>query len=123
MNDYIILLLIVVSISICELIGQSCLRYFHINSDKPRYYFIATIFYAIVCYLLFLSYQYRGMGIINVLWSGISILVILSSSMVLFGEKITTMDKIGIVFILFGIFLVLYEGSHEIESFTLIKNK
>ncbi len=123
MNDYIILLVIIFFISICELVGQSCLKYFHINNDKPRYYFIATLFYAIVCYLLFLSYRYKGMGIINVLWSGISILVILSASMLFFGEKITVLDKIGVVFILIGIFCVLYEGSHEIENFRIIKLK
>ena len=52
------------------------------------------------------------MGIINVLWSGISVLVILSSSMLFFGEKITTMDKIGVVFIILGMFFISYEGVH-----------
>jgi multidrug transporter EmrE-like cation transporter len=107
-----ILLLIIVGISLCELMGQSCLKYFNINQNKPHYYGLAIIFYAMVCYLLIKSYKYKGMGIINVLWSGISILVIMSGSILFFGEKITNMDKIGVLFIIIGILLVMYEGAH-----------
>jgi small multidrug resistance pump len=108
----IVLLLIILGISLCELMGQSCLKYFNINNDKPHYYAFAILFYAMVCYLLIQSYKYKGMGIINVLWSGISILVIMSGSILFFGEKITTMDKVGVLFIILGIILVMYEGSH-----------
>lgn len=107
-----ILLLIILGISLCELMGQSCLKYFNVNKNKPHYYAFAILFYAVVCYLLIQTYKYKGMGIINVLWSGISILVIMSGSILFFGEKITTMDKIGVAFIIFGIILVMYEGSH-----------
>jgi len=111
-----ILLLIIVGISLCELMGQSCLKYFNINKNKPHYYGLAILFYAMVCYLLIQTYKYKGMGIINVLWSGISILVIMSGSILFFGEKITTMDKIGVVFIIIGILLVMYEGAHPVSS-------
>jgi multidrug transporter EmrE-like cation transporter len=113
------LLGIILLISICELFGQSCLKYFNKNQEKTHYYFLAVLFYSIVCYLLVQSYKYKGMGIINVLWSGISILVILSSSMVFFGEEITTMDKIGVVLVVLGIFLISYEGVHPTKKLSL----
>lgn len=111
------LLVIVLLISICELLGQSCLKYLHNNGNKQHFYIFAVLFYSIVCYLLLQSYKYKGMGIINVIWSGLSILVILSSSIAFFGEKITTMDKIGIFFVIVGVFLILFEGTHEIPEF------
>jgi multidrug transporter EmrE-like cation transporter len=113
----IIILVIILLISLCELFGQSCLQYFHINNDKPHYYMYAVIFYSAVCLLLVQSYKYKGMGIINVLWSGLSILLVLSASTAFFGEKITVMDKVGIVLIIMGMFLILYEGDHNIEKF------
>lgn len=112
-NNNTLLLLIILFISICELMGQSCLKYLYsTNGDKPQYYVFAVVFYSIICYLLLESYKYKGMGIVNVIWSGLSILVILSSGMIFFGEKITTMDKIGVIFVVIGIFLILYEGDH-----------
>ena len=105
-SDFVTVLIIICLISLCELFGQSCLKYLHINESKYYYYFLAVIFYAFVCYLLLLSYKF------NVLWSGISVLVILSSSMIFFGETITTMDKIGVVLVILGIFFISYEGAH-----------
>lgn len=113
-----VLLLIIISISLCELMGQCCLKYFNVNQNKPFYYGLAILFYAMVCFLLIKSYKYKDMGIINVLWSGISILVIMSGSIIFFGEKITTMDKIGVVFIIIGIILTMYEGIHPDTAVT-----
>lgn len=112
LSDFTTLLIIICLISLCELFGQSCIKYFNLNKNKYHYYFIAILFYSFVCYLLLLSYKFKGMGIINVLWSGISILVILSSSILFFGETITTMDKIGVIFIILGMFFISYEGVH-----------
>lgn len=106
------LLVIILLISVCELCGQSCLKYFNLNKDKPQYYFLAVLFYSIVCYLLIQSYYYKGMGIVNVLWSGISVLVILTGGYLLFGEEITNLDKVGVMLIISGIVCVLYEGGH-----------
>lgn len=107
-----ILLLLILFISICESLGQSCLKYFHMTENKTRYYLLGIMFYAIVCYLLIQSYKYKSMGIVNVLWSGLSVLVILSTGILFFDEKITKMDIMGVVFIVGGIFCVLYEGPH-----------
>jgi multidrug transporter EmrE-like cation transporter len=56
-----------------------------------------------------MSYKYKGMGLINVLWSGLSVLVILSTGMLFFGEDITRMDMIGAAMILAGIGFVVWE--------------
>lgn len=107
-----LLLGIIMLISISECLGQSCLRIFYKNPKNVAYYAIAILFYSIVCALLVLSYRYGGVGIVNVLWSGISVLTILGVGMAFFNETITTMDIFGIFFIILGIMLVLWEGTH-----------
>lgn len=101
------LLLIIVSISLCEALGQSCLKYFNMNSDQPQYYLFALLFYAAICYLLVKSYNYRGMGVVNAVWSGLSVFAVLMSGILFFGEKIAVSDLIGAVSIVFGVFMIL----------------
>jgi multidrug transporter EmrE-like cation transporter len=59
-----------------------------------------------------MSYKYKGMGLVNVLWSGLSVLVIVSTGMLFFNEKITRLDWLGIALIIGGMVAVLYEGEH-----------
>ncbi len=106
------LLVIIVLISVCELCGQSCLKYFNLNRDKPHYYALGLLFYSIVCYLLLKSYEYKGIGLINMIWSGMSVVVVLTGGYLIFGEEVTNMDKFGVLLIMLGIFFVLYEGNH-----------
>lgn len=107
------LLAIILLISFCEGIGQSCLKKVFSDPDKMHLFVVALVFYGIVCYLLLMSYKYRGMGIVNVIWSGLSILLIVSIGVLFFQETITNMDKIGIVLIIAGIVFVLWEGGHD----------
>lgn len=111
-NPRLILLGIVVLISISECLGQTCLKTYYNNPNRGYLYFLAVIFYSIVCLLLLLSYKYKGMGIINVLWSGISILVIVSTGIVFFNESITELDKLGILLVVLGIACIVWEGGH-----------
>lgn len=112
LNPTILLLGIIILISVSECIGQSCLRNFYEHPSRIYLLLLGLLFYGMVCLLLVLSYKYRGMGIVNVLWSGISVLVVVSAGMVFFDEKITQMDTIGIALILTGIGFVLWEGLH-----------
>lgn len=115
MNNYICFIGIIILMTICEFIGQSCLKHFKMNNHKIHYYLYATIFYSIVCYLLLLSYEYKEMGIVDILWSGISMLIIISTGMVFFGDTITNLDRIGICLIIAGIFFILVEGIHPLK--------
>lgn len=107
------LLLIILGISFSEVIGQSSLQYFHKKSGGYEYFIIAIICYAMVCYLLLQSYNHKGMGIINTLWSGMSVIVILCVSIYFFDEKLDTEDIIGIILILVGFTLLTYHNGHK----------
>lgn len=109
MNTKLALLLLVIAISISECLGQSCLKRYHTAPDKTYLYIAGVLFYTIVCALLVMSYKYKGMGLVNVLWSGLSVLVILSTSMLFFDESITRLDMIGAAMIVSGIGFVVWE--------------
>jgi multidrug transporter EmrE-like cation transporter len=111
-KETITLLILVLFISLSECMGQSCLKKFHLNPlpNNNYLYYLAVLFYGIVCLLLLLSYRYKSMGLVNVLWSGISVLVVLSAGALFFHEKITFLDKLGVLFILLGIGCVVWEN-------------
>lgn len=52
------------------------------------------------------------MDIINVLWSGITIIVILLTGIILYDEKLTNYDIVVVCLILFGSIFILYEENN-----------
>ncbi len=107
------LLMIIVLISLSECIGQSCLKKLFSEPTRRHLFIVAVVFYSLVCYLLVMSYKYKGMGIVNVLWSGMSILLIVSIGVIFYNEKLTPLDIAGILLIFAGIACVVWEGGHE----------
>ncbi len=112
MTQRYLLLALIILIAIAECVGQSCLRSFYNNPNRIGLVLLGILFYSIVCVLLVMSYKYKGMGLVNVLWSGLSVLVIVSTGMLFFNEKITRLDWLGIALIIGGMVAVLYEGEH-----------
>ena len=112
MSQKYLLLSLIILIALAECIGQSCLRSFYNDPSKTGLVLLGVVFYSIVCVLLVMSYKYKGMGLVNVLWSGLSVLVIVSTGMLFFNEKVTRLDWLGIALIIAGIGAVLYEGEH-----------
>ena len=106
------LLIIILLISLSECLGQSCLKTLFNEPKQYHLFFAAVLFYSIVCYLLVLSYTYKGMGLVNVLWSGLSILIILSTGALFFNETITKLDMAGVFFIILGMMCIFWEGTH-----------
>lgn len=104
------LLLVVLGIVIAECVGQSCLKSMFNDPSKSYLYVAGVVSYGVVCYLLLLSYNYKSMGLINVLWSGLSVLAVLGAGALFFHERITTMDAVGVVLTLAGIALIMAEG-------------
>ena len=52
--------------------------------------------YAVVAYCIFLAYNYKGVGMVNTLWSGMSILLMIAVGIFLFKEKIRLIEGIGV---------------------------
>lgn len=105
-----LLLTIILSIAFFELIAQSSVKYFYeTKKTQYTYYFIAILCYCAIIYLLTLSYEHKGMGITNLLWSGITIVVILITGIIIYKEKLTNYDITGLFLILLGTGFILYE--------------
>jgi multidrug transporter EmrE-like cation transporter len=103
------LVFIVLLIAIAECAGQVCLKSLFHNPDKYHLYFVAVVFYSIVCYLILLSYEYNSMGIVNLLWAGTSTVLVLLTGWLIFNEKHSRLDVFGIGLVISGIFCIMLE--------------
>jgi multidrug transporter EmrE-like cation transporter len=62
------------------------------------------------------------MGLVNCVWSGISVIFILMVGYVIFSEAINIRDIVGVILIIIGTWLILYDGPHAAELFINNKN-
>lgn len=98
MKVYFLILLI----SIFEAIAQSSIKHAH---DNMYYLFIGILFYIFVSLLIYKAYKHKGLGMVNAIWSGFSIIIMLCIGIFIFNEKIKNNEVIGIIFIIIGIIL------------------
>jgi len=94
---------LVVAISFLECYAQYNLKNGRKNKNV-NCLFVSAILYGFICYLLYLSYQYEGMGHVNLLWSCISIILAYVVGFFIFGEHINKYGKIALVFAILAIY-------------------
>lgn len=76
---------IIVGITIVEACAQATLK--TARAKKMAYLVpLGVLFYAIVAYLLFVSYKYEGLGHVNLVWSCASIIIAILVGCLLFNE-------------------------------------
>jgi len=103
------LLALILGIVLSESIAQSCIK--KSKSNGCFYYFLLGIIsYGIVCGLLYKSYDYRSIGIVNALWSAVSVLSIALIGYYFHHDKFKIHDILGIILIVIGGFLVCGYG-------------
>lgn len=100
-----VLLFIVAS----EALAQTCIKKCKVT-QKWHFYLLAVFFYSLVCIGLYTMYGYKTMGIVNLIWSCLSILSILTVGVVFFHEEVNRYDIIGISLIFSGLALVFIKG-------------
>lgn len=98
-------LILILTIVLFESIAQYNIK---VNKITNNYLFllIAMFSYSIVCLLLKKCYDFNGMGITNFVWSVISIVTMLLIGNIMFDEKITKIDIIGIILSIIGLYLI-----------------
>ena len=99
MRQSLILALIISGIVVSESIAQYCVKKSKM-SDRKYYFCGAILAYAVVCVLLYYSYDYRSMGLVNALWSAFSVLAIVAVGRYFYNEELYVWDLIGIAFII-----------------------
>lgn len=101
------LLILIVLICVTETAAISCVKKFH-NGDGVWFFPLAVALYAVVCYLLHRSFYLNTMGITNVIWSGLSVMLVILVGVLVFHEKIHTHDLITAALITAGMMIIRF---------------
>lgn len=102
------ILAIILLIVICETTAISCVKKYH-NSDGSQFLILAVLCYALVCILLNYSLDYKdNVGMVNVIWSGISVFAVVLAGIIFFHEKIHMHDIIAGALVTTGIVIFKY---------------
>lgn len=93
------------AVAFFEAIGQSLIAYAH-KKKSVAYVILAMVSYCFVTLFLYIANHYKGVGMVNALWSGMSIILMIAIGRFFFAEKIKPGEWIGIGLILSGILLI-----------------
>ena len=97
-----IILVLVVAISFVECYAQYNLKNGRKHHNK-HCLVLSALLYGFICYLLYTSYEFEGMGHVNLMWSCISIILAYIVGVIVFGEHL---NKYGLLAILFALLAV-----------------
>ena len=92
-----------------EAIAQYCIRRCK-EEQKMHLFLLGVFFYAFVCLGLYIMYGFRQMGIVNLMWSCMSIITIMMVGVLFFHEHIDIYDIIGTVLVFTGLILIFIKG-------------
>lgn len=95
MSDTLMLMVLILFIVACEACAQSCANNM---SHTPNIMFLIAggLFYMLVVYLLSLAHKKAPMGIVNAIWSGLSVIAISSVGYFIFDQKLAN-DQIAMM--------------------------
>lgn len=96
------LYLLIIAILIADAAAMFLLKEYTITSHI-QYFIFGILLYALLGVLLALSLRYEGMGIVNVLWASLSILIIVGIGIFYFHEKVTIAEVFGIAMVVGGV--------------------
>ena len=103
-----VILIYILIIVLVETLAQSCLKHYT-NSKDTVFFFIGVIAYGLVSYLLCKSYEIEGgLGMINLIWSGISVVTSFTIGILYFKEKFHIHDAIAVLLITIGLLILKY---------------
>lgn len=98
------LALAIVLISVLEASSQAALKAVRVHKQNV-WFFVGAMGYVCIAALLYYSYQFKGMGAVNLMWSSLSIILAVLFDHLFFGEKITPHIIAAFVFALLAIYL------------------
>lgn len=95
MSDAVILMVLILFIVACESCAQACANNMS-HTPNIMYLVAGGIFYMLVVYLLSLAHKRAPMGIVNAIWSGLSVIAISTVGYLAFDQKLAT-DQIAMM--------------------------
>lgn len=109
MSSNMLVLFFVILISAFEAFAQS-MSYLSFLNRSVFYFILSWFLYLVIVFLLWKSYHYKGVGYINVLWSGVTTVFMLIIGYMFFGERLSKEEWAGAAFVLFGIGLMTFHN-------------
>lgn len=100
---------LLVFIVLAEAGAQYCIRRCK-EEQKLHLFILGVFFYAFVCMGLYFMYGFRQMGIVNLMWSCMSILTIMIIGVIFFHEHIDIYDIMGMILVFSGLVLIFIKG-------------
>ncbi len=87
MEQCVILIILILFIASCEAVAQSCAN--KLSHTGIMWYLLAGgLFYSMVIFLLSKAHRIAPMGVVNAIWSGVSIISISTVGYILFDQKL-----------------------------------
>ena len=103
--EFIYILLLVLTIVSIECCAQYCLKKYS-QTNILIWFVIAAVIYAIIAYLLMLSFRFEKLVIVNVMWGGMSAVFLSTMAYFVYNESLSYCQVLGIITILFGTLLL-----------------
>ncbi len=101
-------------ILVSETVAISLLKEYSISGSSV-YLYGGLALYGLVAAFLVQSFKYEGMGIVNILWSAFSVVAVVVTGALLFGETVMANDVIGMSMVLVGV-TILRIGEGKIKA-------
>lgn len=115
-SNFSTLIYIIIGIVLLETVAQSCLKKTKITNNQ-NYMCISVIAYFLICLLLIKSYAYDTMGVVNLIWSCFSIILVVVAGVCLYHEEFTKYDLLGMIFVFAGLyFIFMKEHKNKMEK-------
>lgn len=95
----------IIALSVCEAFGQST-AFLSFKRKSLALFMLSWAIYLGVIFFLVQSYKYKGVGIVNVMWSGVIGLIMLAVGYFAFGERLSIREWIGVALVFAGIFVI-----------------
>ena len=99
--------LLVIGILLSETIAIGLLKEYSMTSNLA-FYILGILFYVLVTMLLVQSFKYEGIGIVNVLWSAFSMLLVVGVGVIFFKEHLNLPEIVGVSMVFGGVVVLRY---------------
>jgi multidrug transporter EmrE-like cation transporter len=110
------LLGIIVLIVVAQFYAQYYIKKSH-NSKQLVYLAIGAALYVVSAFLLYRTYYYAHTGIINGVWSVLTIIGVVLVGMFIFHAEVTLIDALGLFLVVLGSYLIFLHGISKRETF------
>ena len=107
-----VLYLLVFFILLSETAALSFLKEYSL-SGSTTHLLLGLVFYSLVSFFLIQSFRYETIGIVNVLWSAFSVILVAATGVLIFGERLNLAQILGMGMVLVGVAVLRWPHRKE----------